>query len=254
MVGLEITPRQPILLSACNAVFYSWLAVSALLWEVLFPPFLLCFLVARRGRFREAIRVHNRFYGYYVAAFCLRPILKITYSGLENVPKDRPVMILMNHRSSFDIMFSCLLGRSNLCVFVRRWPLRLPLIGWFMRLGGYVDIEHADLDDLLQHVSRLADTGVCWVGFPEGHRTRDGRLQPFHSVCFRLATAAGLDILPVCVTGSGQFCGPGTVLMQPANAHVHVMPPVSPASFPENKRSLQLRRHVEALFKEYLDE
>lgn len=242
------------LLCFVNVLLYGWLMLATIAWEVLFPVYLLLFMSFRRGRFGEALRIHNRYYGYYIAAFCLRPILRITRSGFENVPRDRPVMILLNHRSSFDIMFACLLGRSNLCVLLRSWPLRLPVIGWFMRQGEYIDVEHVEFEKLAGRVRELADTGVCWVGFPEGHRTRDGKLQPFHSGHFRLAAAAGLEVLPVCVTGSERFCGPGTVLMRPARAHVHVMPPVDPSAFPEEKRALRLRRHVERLFREYLHE
>ncbi len=236
-----------------NIIFYIYLAVLSLAFEIHLPYILVVFLLGRRGRFGDAMRAHNARYGVFLSRI-LWPVARVSRSGVENIPSAGPVMVVYNHRSAADPLFTPLALPANVAMLVRAWPFRLPLLGWHMRLAGYIDVESTPFDEVSRHVRALSARGVGWVAFPEGHRSRDGRLQRFKSGPFVLAADADMPVLPVCVTGTEKLCRPGSPLLRPARVHLEILPLVYPASFPAEKRALKLRRHVESIFREQLGE
>lgn len=105
------------------------------------------------------------------------------------VPTGEPVLILINHQSLVDILTLCLLGRPYVPWFVsrRRYGRFVPTIAFCQRLLRCPIIEpserHAALATLAD-AARRQDHGIAI--FPEGHRTRDGEIGPFHSAGVQL--------------------------------------------------------------------
>jgi 1-acyl-sn-glycerol-3-phosphate acyltransferase len=100
------------------------------------------------------------------------------------VPTDGPVLIIMNHQSLVDILTLCLVGWPYVPWFVsrRRYGRFIPTIAFCQRLLGCPIIDpserHAALATL-EDAARRQDHGIAI--FPEGHRTQDGEIGPFHS-------------------------------------------------------------------------
>lgn len=238
-----------------NAFYLVLLPAAALLYGLIFTgPLLAAHLLGGR-RFEDAIRVNNRLFG----AFLIRmawPLIRARRLGLENIPPDlRPCVIVLNHRSFADIFFCGLLPFAQLVVLVRAWPFRLWPFGWFMRRARYINIEQTPMGQLTGQIApELARRGVSFAVFPEGHRSRDGRLQRFHGGAFLLAAEQNLPILPACLSGTERLTGGRWPLLRPARVTLEFLPLVYPGSFPEEKRALRLKRTVEGMFKTYFGE
>lgn len=100
------------------------------------------------------------------------------------VPTDGPVLILMNHQSLVDILTLCLVGWPYVPWFVsrRRYGRFVPTIAFCQRLLGCPIIEPSERRAalaILEDAARRQDHGIAI--FPEGHRTKDGEIGPFHS-------------------------------------------------------------------------
>jgi len=100
------------------------------------------------------------------------------------VPTDGPVLIIMNHQSLVDILTLCLIGWPYVPWFVsrRRYGRFVPTIAFCQRLLGCPIIEPSERRATLATLAdaaRRQDHGIAI--FPEGHRTRDGEIGPFHS-------------------------------------------------------------------------
>ena len=100
------------------------------------------------------------------------------------LPTEGPVLALMNHQSLVDICTVSLLGRPYVPWFVsrRRYGRFVPTIAFCQRLLGCPIIEPSDRRAALATLAdaaRRQDHGI--VIFPEGHRTRDGEIGPFHA-------------------------------------------------------------------------
>jgi 1-acyl-sn-glycerol-3-phosphate acyltransferase len=100
------------------------------------------------------------------------------------LPTEGPVLALMNHQSLVDICTVSLLGRPYVPWFVsrRRYGRLVPTIAFCQRLLGCPIIEPSERRAALATLgdaARRQDHGI--VIFPEGHRTRDGEIGPFHA-------------------------------------------------------------------------
>ena len=174
---------------------------------------------------------------------------------MENLPRGESSVIVVNHRSTADIFFAPLFTPLNTAVFVRAWPFKIWIFKWFMRGAGYIDIESTPLPEFFESAGRaLSERGVSFLFFPEGHRSRDGRLQRFKSGAFLTSEEFNIPIVPVVLTGTETFLSMRDNLFRPAVVKVEILPPIDPATFPAERRALKLRRHVESIFKEHLHE
>ncbi len=75
-------------------------------------------------------------------------------------------------------------------------PSRCPGTAAFMRLAGYLDVEALTGRRSLAAARRIFDGGGLFLFFPEGHRSRDGRLHRFHSGAFKIAIETGVPVDP----------------------------------------------------------
>ena len=134
----EIIILRPVFWLA-NVVYYLYMLILSLIFELHLPFYLVAFLLLRKGNLADALRIHNVRYGVFLTKI-LRPLVRIDRSGRDNVPANGTVLAVFNHRSAADIVFSSALPRPNVGVIVRSWPFRLPITGWYMRLARYIDI------------------------------------------------------------------------------------------------------------------
>lgn len=126
---------------------------------------------------------------------------KITTIGLENVPKDRAVLYVGNHRSYFDIILLATLAPGNISFLAKKEMLRYPLLCHWMML---IDSTFLDRDDIKQGLKvilkniELLKEGVSVSVFPEGTRNKtDQLLLPFHDGSFKMASKSGCPIVIV---------------------------------------------------------
>ncbi len=133
-----------------------------------------------------------------------------------------------NHVSNLDppALF-IVLPRS---AFVLKQELsRIPLLGYVMGLGGFIYVNRKDRDSrrLAQReaVTRLRQ-GISVIIFPEGTRSRDGKLLPFRPGPFTIAIEAQVPIVPVTVRGARQLMPKGRPTVVPGEISLVFHPPV----------------------------
>jgi 1-acyl-sn-glycerol-3-phosphate acyltransferase len=129
----------------------------------------------------------------------------IKVEGKENIPKKGGVCFVSNHGSIFDIILALAYIGRPFGFIAKKELLLVPFINmWISLLGGlFIDRTHPRkaLKTINKGVLRLKSGGGVLV-FPEGHRSRGEGLLPFHPGSFKLATQAGVPIVPVAITGS----------------------------------------------------
>jgi 1-acyl-sn-glycerol-3-phosphate acyltransferase len=143
-------------------------------------------------------------------AFC-RNIVRLAGARLEvrltpGCDAGRAGFIVCNHVNLFDAF---VLGAA-LPQFARGLELEshfsIPVYGWLMRHAGNVPVPdvktRADLRRMWKLTQEALSRGTSLVVFPEGARTRDGRLRPFHEGVFRMAQRFGVPVTPVTISGA----------------------------------------------------
>ena len=93
----------------------------------------------------------------------------------------------------------------------------IPVYGWFMRQRGTIAVHRGRRDafDKLREGFRTElDQGHSILAFPEGTRSRTGRVGKFRKGVFMAATELGAPIVPVTVTGMYEILRPGSKLFR----------------------------------------
>ncbi len=103
---------------------------------------------------------------------------------------------------------------------------RIPVYGWMMKRFGNVPVPDNNRPSDLKRMWRLTraalDSGVSLAVFPEGQRTRDGRLGPFKDGVFRMAMKFGTPIVPVSMVGAFEFNKKTSWLLRPGTITVYL--------------------------------
>lgn len=143
--------------------------------------------------------------------FIARIYFKVFYDfkveGLENIPQKGALLIAANHLSNADPpaigAFAGLVRDSR---FVAKKELfSVPLLGWFFRHCNYIPVDRArqigDFGALKEVVSAL-ENGQSVIMFPEGTRSKTGKMQKAKSGIGFLVYKTGVPVLPVKIEGT----------------------------------------------------
>ena len=130
-------------------------------------------------------------------------VFKQTLTGLENVPKEGPFLVVCNHISFFDIPLVFMMqSRRQMVMFCADKWREAPLIGAFCEMMGVIWVSRgeADMDAIKLSLGHLKAGGILAVA-PEGTRNHTGPLQAGKTGAAYLADRTGVPILPLAIWG-----------------------------------------------------
>jgi 1-acyl-sn-glycerol-3-phosphate acyltransferase len=173
--------------------------------------------------------------------------IRVRVEGIENIPSGACIFAA-NHASNLDapILFPAIPRRIS--VLAKKELFKLPVLGMGMRLAGFVAVDRAGKQagsGVAMAASTLKD-GLSVFIFPEGTRSRDGRLQPFKTGAFVTAIEAGAPIVPVAIAGTYGLLPRDKWVVRPREVVVRFGPAVDAAAYSIAQRAELLAR-VETL-------
>lgn len=197
--------------------------INLMSYVVILPLILLINAVLVRRPIDVVLRKSVRIYGWVLVRVIpfMAPIKVEDRSGGFATP----VIFAANHYSSVDPYLFGLLPYEM--AFVTSWPFRIPFYNWVMRLAHYIDATEG-WDEVEKQGSKLLDRGCSLILWPEGHRSRDGKLRRFKNGAFHLACRSGYPVVPVCIVGTFKLLPPGKRLITPASVKMIILPPILP--------------------------
>lgn len=205
---------------------FAFMASIALSYVVFVPPIQAYLWL--RGRKRDLAWL-----GYYYFEFLLRLFrIQPTVEGLENIPKDRSFILLSNHQSFVDI--GCLINRICPLAFLAKKELfSTPFFGSSLQFMGCIPIDrgnreaNAALPNLLR--TRIRDERYNYCVYPEGTRSRDGRLLPFKNGIFKIIQESPVLTIPVTLIGTGKAMPSSGLSLYPGkHPHMVIHKPIEP--------------------------
>ncbi|MEM0961668.1 MAG: lysophospholipid acyltransferase family protein [Bacteroidota bacterium] len=178
----------------------TWAAVAALVLFAL-PVMFTIRLFDRTPSYQRTGRAF-RVIGSWVTK--VNPAWHIEVGGIDPATLDHPYVVTSNHQSQADIPAISLLPWEMKWVG-KKELFDLPLMGWLMHLADDIPVDRKDPDSrasVLHRARRKIENGVSVMFFPEGTRSRDGRVKRFYDGAFRLAIDAGVPVLPIAIDGT----------------------------------------------------
>jgi len=156
--------------------------------------------------------------------------VRVRARGLERLDPHASYVVASNHQSIYDIpvLFDTLPLQLR---FVAKASLgHVPFMGWHLRRTGHLLVQRENPGaGILERMKRLVGDQVSLIVFPEGTRSRDGRVARFKGGPFRIAVDSGLPIVPVSVSGTRYVMLKGRLMTCPGDVELTVHAPVPTA-------------------------
>jgi len=152
----------------------------------------------------------------------------VVVEGLEHLTPGRTYVFVANHQSIYDIPILFWSLPFQLRIIAKGSLGHFPFLGWHLRRTGHmlVDRQRPDRAGIVGWASRLTSNGLSLIVFPEGTRSRDGRLARFKGGSFLVALQAGLPVVPLSVVGSRHIMLKGRLATYPGTVTLVVHPPI----------------------------
>jgi len=191
---------------------------------ILLTPFiLLCMLAGWRDPLiavgQWAMRAGRRILG-----------IRLEVSGLERLAPRTAYIYMPNHLSFLDGPMLEMLIPGAARIIVKKPVLRIPVVGLAMRHVGFVPVDRKGEEGGKKSIAKAAvlmrDKGYSFLIFPEGTRSRDGKLQRFRRGGFFLALETGVPIVPVTIRGTFELMPKGQRFARKGKVRVEFHEPV----------------------------
>ena len=158
---------------------------------------------------------HSSFYRALLngaTAFAMKIMrIRIHTNGLEKVPQGtKNLLFVSNHRSNFDPIITWHIFKKWQPAFVSKASnFKIPIFGRFIRKCCFMAIDRENPRNALKTILKAAELlkkGEVSIGiYPEGTRSKECKLLPFHNGVFKIAQKANADIVVLAVSGTEQI-------------------------------------------------
>ena len=155
---------------------------------------------------------------------CTLSLVRVKVQGNENIDPKASYILVANHQSIYDIPLVYGWLNNNFKWIMKKELRRLPVIGKTCELMGHIFIDRSHpmrAKQSLESAKKNLKQGESSIFlFPEGTRTRNGKIQRFKRGAFTIARDLHLPIVPVTIIGAYDalpkglnYITPGTIQM-----------------------------------------
>ena len=169
--------------------------------------------------------------------------VRVTVLGEENVPKDRAVLYVANHRSFFDILLTYVRVPGPTGYVSKKEMEKFPLLRNWMRHLHCLFLDRGNikqgLQTILTGIEKLK-SGISIFIFPEGTRNKENdSFLPFHAGSFKLAEKSGCPIIPIAMNNTAGIFEDHFPKIKKAHVVIEYGKPILPDTLsPEDKKNL----------------
>lgn len=163
----------------------------------------------------------KKFWGYYPPKYwskivCRAALCKIKVVKNPLLDKNQSYVFVANHQGAFDIFVTYGYLGQNI-KWVQKHELRkLPLVGKASEIAGHVFVDSSSIKAMTRTIAEAEkelEDGTSMVIFPEGARTKNGKMTRFKKGAYIIATQMQLPIVPLTINGPFDILKRGSLSM-----------------------------------------
>jgi len=160
--------------------------------------------------------------------------VKVTVKNLSWIDPGRSYIYMSNHQSAFDIPVLLAYLPVQFKWLAKAELFKIPVFGFAMRRAGYISIDRSNRRSAIKSLRTAAEmirNGVSVVIFPEGTRSRDGKIRPFKKGGFVLAVDSGVPVVPVIIHGTREIMTKKTLRIKAGQVVLEIEKPIETADY-----------------------
>ena len=165
---------------------------------------------------------------------------RIQVIGEENVPKDRAVLYVGNHKSYFDILLTYSRVPRLTGYVAKKEMESFPILSIWMKRLHCLFLDRKDIKQGLKTILTgidLIKNGISVFIFPEGTRNKSNdRLLPFKEGSLKMAEKTGCPIIPFAITNSSKLFEDHMPFVRPCDIIIEYGKPIYPAELPKEEK------------------
>lgn len=162
---------------------------------------LISFNISRKNIEDKKLKLHRIIWRFAKFASFHIPGVKCTYDNPQGETFEKPSLIICNHQSHLDLMFTMMLT-PKMVILTNDWVWNNPIYSRIIRYADFLPVSYG-MENTLPRLEELVARGYSILVFPEGTRSEDCSVLHFQKGAFYLAEQLKLDIMPVFLYGSG---------------------------------------------------
>ncbi len=173
--------------------------------------------------------------------------IPVTMDGQENIKKGQSYVFVANHASMFDVFLI-----YGWLPVVYKWLMKkeirkIPFVGTACKAAGHIYVDRSNprmAAKSLQEVKAALHDGVCTVIFPEGTRSKDGKMGRFHRGAFQIALDLGLPVIPLSLSGCYEVMNRKEHFAHRHPVHMHIGKPIMINDYADEKEAMEAVRQA----------
>lgn len=192
-------------------------------WVIFVPLFVVITLITALVVMLMAPLFGSRFWGYHPPKWwsrftCWLALCRVKTSGHEYLDPRQSYIFVANHQGAFDI-FLVYGFLKHTIIWMQKKSLReIPFVGFASQKAGHVFVDNSSVTARAATIERAKNQitdGVSMVIFPEGARTKTGKMGRFKRGAFHIAHDMKLPIVPLTINGPYEVLKRNTLRLNP---------------------------------------
>ena len=175
-------------------------------------------------------------------------------TGLEKLPEDTRFVFISNHRSGFDpLIVLAKFWKYNISFICKPSIFEVPFVAPVAGSAGFLEIDRENDRNALKSILQAADyikRNICSIGiYPEGTRSKNCELLPFHAGSFKIAQKANAPLAVVCVKGTENITK--NMFRRKTDVYLDILELI-PADAVRSMSTVELAEHSRSLIAQHL--
>ena len=197
-----------------------------------------------------------------IARAWARMLLRVSFvglkiEGLEKIDPQGSYVFVANHLSYMDTPGILAAIPVQFRFMAKKGLFKIPFLGYHLSRAGHISVPRDNPREAVRSMAEagriIRERGISILIFPEGGRSPNARLQPFREGAFYIAINAGVQVVPVAISGSEKVLPFGSGTVSPGNVLVRIGDPIPTAGLTVKDRgplALKLHEAVYQLLKD----